>query len=144
MLSVSASPSIHPLHHLESDHPLLHPPYCQQVTERLEQPVPYAVMRLSCRARMMADRHLRDGETLHFDEGGQETVRAVEELHVRDARALERSVTTARVRDRFARKLVAHPVGDFGRRDPDETVTLPTGLDPRAAHAIRAVQPHQQ
>ena len=58
------------------------------------------------------DRDLDDAKSFHFDQSGKETMRAVEEFHMRDALPFEHSIGATGITDIFAGEFVAHPISD--------------------------------
>src|ERR1022692_2945866 len=72
------------LRNLVFKHPLFHPAHGEQVVERREQPVPYAVIALAGEARIVADLNLRDRVAFDLEQRWQETMHAFEKFQVFD------------------------------------------------------------
>ena len=58
----------------------MHPAHGDQVVQAFEEAVAHTVFRQTMHARVMAHRHLRDGEPVHERERGEKSMHAMEEL----------------------------------------------------------------
>jgi hypothetical protein len=95
-------------------HSVLHPPYCDQVIERLEQTIAHAVLGQAVNAGVVTDGNLRHCKPVHERESGKEPVHTLEQANALQHWPSKDFEGTRRIVDAVMSEEVSHAVGDQG------------------------------